>query len=220
MRTLRPLSIAFLSLIVHGATAQDEVRIADIAQMVRKPDLAQENSVRSGLQAAGVEDDRVQQVLSMGKASNLPLGLRTDSALAANAASVKNYNAHKVCTYADEGRDQGSGTGSVNEIYHMPEDLHFPGPLPDPESAVEMTLTDAQRPKPSRAGLEKRMRQARSRDTRCRVRYLRPRLTTAPFCPNWPGNGLASRRSMPWCSAATNATGPPASTPSNGSTRN
>ncbi|MCC6912014.1 MAG: hypothetical protein IT224_08315 [Flavobacteriales bacterium] len=163
MRTLRPLSIAFLSLIVHGATAQDEVRIADIAQMVRKPDLAQENSVRSGLQAAGVEDDRVQQVLSMGKASNLPLGLRTDSALAANAASVKNYNAHKVCTYADEAGTKVLVQVPVNENYHMPEDLRTSQDLYLilPESAVEMTLTDAQRPKPSKGPDWKRMRQAK-----------------------------------------------------------
>ncbi|MBK6370587.1 MAG: hypothetical protein IPF64_12425 [Flavobacteriales bacterium] len=109
--------------------------------MVRKPDLAQENSVRSGLQAAGVEDDRVQQVLSMGKASNLPLGLRTDSALAANAASVKNYNAHKVCTYADEAGTKVLVQVPVNENYHMPEDLRTSQDLYRSylESAVEMT---------------------------------------------------------------------------------
>lgn len=144
-------------------SAQDAVRITDIAQLVRKPDLAQDQAVRSGMQAAGVAEERAERVLALGKATNLPSGLSTDSALAANAAAVRNYNAHKVCTYADEAGPNVLVQVPAAENYHMPEDLRSGEDiyLVLPEAALEMALTDAQRPKPSKGPDWKRMKEAR-----------------------------------------------------------
>lgn len=163
MRSYRPFPILMLFILSHSALAQDAVRIADIAQLVRKPDLALDPAVRSGLQAAGVAAERSQQVLSLGKASNLPAGLSTDSALAANAAAVRNYNAHKVCTYADETGPRVLVQVPAAQNYHMPEDLRSREDLflVLPESAVETALMDAQRPKPSKGPSWKQMREAR-----------------------------------------------------------
>lgn len=143
--------------------AQDAVRITDIAQLVRKPDLAQDPAVRSGLQAAGVADEKVQQALTLGKESNLPSGLKTDSALAANAAAVRNYSAHKVCTYADEAGPKVLVQVPAAENYHMPEALRSREDiyLVLPETALEMALTDAQRPKPSKGPSWRRMNEVR-----------------------------------------------------------
>lgn len=163
MRSLRPFLISTTLTFGLSASAQDAIRITDIAQLVRKPDLAQDQAVRSGMQAAGVADDRTQQALTLGKASNLPVGLRTDSALAANAAAVRNYNAHKVCSYADEAGPQVLVQVPASENYHMPEDLRSREDifLVLPESALETALTDAQRPKPSKGPDWKRMKEAR-----------------------------------------------------------
>lgn len=162
MRNPCPLLIAVL---VSGlsVTAQDAVRITDIAQLVRKPDLAQDPAVRSGLQAAGVDDARTQQALTLGKSANLPRGLSTDSALAANSGAVRNYHAHKVCTYADADGPQVLVQIPVSENYHMPEDLRTQEDmyLVLPEAALETALTDAMRPKPSKGPDYKRMREAK-----------------------------------------------------------
>ncbi len=156
------LIIAALS-VGSVATAQDAVRITDIAQLVRKPDLSQDQAVRSGMQAAGVAEERAQKALSLGKAINLPAGLSTDSALAANAAAVRNYSAHKVCSYADEAGQKVLVQVPASENYHMPEDLRSREDmfLVLPESALETALTDAQRPKPSKGPDWKRMKEAR-----------------------------------------------------------
>ena len=55
MRLHLTLPVAFVLFTGPLAHSQNEVRITDIAQMVRKPDLAQDAAVRSGMQAA---DDR------------------------------------------------------------------------------------------------------------------------------------------------------------------
>jgi len=143
--------------------AQDNVIITDIAQLIRKPDLAQDPAVRSGMQAAGVAEDRMQSALANGRDTNLPLGLSTDSARAANASAVKNYSAHKVCAYADEAGAKVIVQVPVSENYHMPEDLRSKQDLylVLPESALETALTDAQRPKPSMGPSWRRMKEAR-----------------------------------------------------------
>lgn len=163
MRNPCPALILSLLSIGTAATAQDAVRITDIAQLVRKPDLSQDQAVRSGMQAAGVAEERAAKALSLGKATNLPAGLSTDSALAANAAAVRNYNAHKVCSYADEAGPKVLVQVPASENYHMPEDLRSREDLflVLPESALETALTDAQRPKPSKGPSWKRMKEAR-----------------------------------------------------------
>lgn len=159
MRSQFPL-VASLALLVSSIChAQDAVRITDIAQLVRKPDLAQDASVRSGMQAAGVDAEKALRALTFGKDANLPVGLTTDSALAANAAAVKNYNAHKVCEFSDDGGPKVLVQVPVSENYHMPEDLRSQEDLylVLPESALETAMTDAQRYKPSKGPDWKRM---------------------------------------------------------------
>ena len=162
MRILLPAVLIGLlpCITVYG---QDAVRINDIAQMVRKPDLAQDPAVRSGLQAAGVAEEKAQHALTLGKAERLPTGLRTDSALAANAGAGRHYNARKVCSYADEVGPKVLVRVPASENYHMPEDLRSREDiyLVLPEGAVSMALTDAQRPKPSKGPDWKRMKEAR-----------------------------------------------------------
>lgn len=157
--------LLFGGILLHVDTtqAQDAVVISDIAQLVRKPDLSQDGAIRSGMQAAGVAEEKAQQVLSLGKAQNLPVGLRTDSALAANAGAVRNYSAHKVCNYADASGPKVLVQVPVAENHHMPEDLRSQADLylVLPEGAVATALMDAQRPKPSKGPSWRRMRKAR-----------------------------------------------------------
>jgi len=163
MRIQGPLLFVLTALSVPAVVAQDAVWITDIAQLVRKPDLAQDAALRSGMQAAGLDEARMQQAMDLGKNANLPLGLSTDSALAANSSAVRNYSAHKVCTYADGANIQVLVKVPVSENYHMPEDLRAREDiyLVLPEVALETAITDAQRPKPSKGPDYKRMREAR-----------------------------------------------------------
>lgn len=153
-------SVVVLSLSTH---AQDAVRITDIAQLVRKVDLAQDAAVRSGMQASGVDNEKAEKALALGKDANLPAGLTTDSARAANAAAVRNYSAHKVCSFLDEAGPRVLVQVPVSENYHMPEDLRSPQDLylVLPEEALETAITDAERYKPSKGPDWKRMRPAR-----------------------------------------------------------
>jgi len=163
MRSSRSLLLFSTTFVVFGCMAQDAVRITDLAQMVRKPDLAEDRSVRSGMQAAGLDNDRIELALHNGKASQLPIGLSTDSALAINAELAQNYRAHRICSYSD-------GTGSqvlvqvlMEENHHMPNELRSKQDLylVFPEEAVEMNLTDARRPKASPGPNWERMKPAK-----------------------------------------------------------
>ena len=159
MRTFRTLSLLPVALFALGAIAQDAVRITDIAQMVRKPDLAHDKSVRSGMQAAGVADDRIHEALTHGKATNLPAGLRTDSALAINAEMISNYRAHRVCTFTDEAGLQVLVQVLMEENHHMPNDLRSKEDiyLVFPEAALDMNIYENTRPKASPGPNWKRM---------------------------------------------------------------
>lgn len=162
---MRKLFFPFMALFALPvlAQAQDLVRITDIAQLVRKPDPSQDPALRSGLQAAGIVDEKAEEVMTLGKADKLPNGLRTDSALAANAGAVRNYNARKVCTYADEAGAKVLVQVPAAENYHMPEELRSREDiyLVLPETALESKLTDAQRPKPSKGPSWRRMKEVR-----------------------------------------------------------
>jgi hypothetical protein len=142
---------ALLLLTAPLASAQDAVRITDIAQMVRKPDLAKDPAIRSGMQAAGMDEERMNSALSLGKSVFLPAGLSSDSALAANIAAGANYKAHRVCNYTDEAGPKVLVKVPVDENTHMPEDLRSDQDLylVLPEGALGTALTDAMRPKPS-----------------------------------------------------------------------
>jgi hypothetical protein len=142
---------ALLLLTAPLASAQDAVRITDIAQMVRKPDLAKDPTLRSSMQAAGVDEERMNTALNLGKSTNLPSGLATDSALAVNSAEGANYKAHRVFNYTDEAGPKVLVKVPVDENTHMPEDLRSQQDLYIvlPEAALETALTDAMRPKPS-----------------------------------------------------------------------
>lgn len=159
MRILLTLPIALVLLTGPLAHCQSEVRITDIAQMVRKPDLAQDAAVRSGMQAAGMDEERMKSALELGKASNLPAGLRTDSALAANNAEGGNYKAHRVCSYSDEAGTKVLVKLAAEENTHMPEDMRAAKDMYIvlPENALETAITDAMRPKPSAGPNWKRM---------------------------------------------------------------
>ena len=142
---------ALLLLTAPAASAQEAVRITDIAQMVRKHDLAKDPAIRSGMQAAGMDEERMNNALDLGKAANLPVGLSTDSALAANIAAGANYKAHRICNYTDEAGPKVLVQVPVEENTHMPEDLRSDQDMYIvlPEGALGTALTDAMRPKPS-----------------------------------------------------------------------
>jgi len=123
MRSSRSFLFFSTTFVVFGCMAQDAVRITDLAQMVRKPDLAEDRAVRSGMQAAGVDNARIELALHNGKASQLPIGLSTDSALSVNAELAQNYCAYCICSYSDGTGFQVLVQVLVEENYHMFNEL-------------------------------------------------------------------------------------------------
>lgn len=163
MLSSRTLLLLSSTLVVFGCVAQDAVRITDLAQMVRKPDLAQDLSVRSGMQAAGVDNARIELALHNGKASQLPAGLSTDSALAVNAELAQNYRVHRICSYSDSTGGKVLVQVLMEENHHMPNELRSKQDLylVFPEEALDLNLTDARRPKPSPGPNWERMKPAK-----------------------------------------------------------
>lgn len=135
-----------------GLAAQENLRITDIRTLAGSADLASDKAALAGLQAAGLEEQRVSEALAMGKKDHWPEGIRSDSARTVNRISAQNYQAHRFCTFADTLGSHVVVWVPAKENYHMPEDLR---PKQDlylvlPENAVERGITDAQRPKPSK----------------------------------------------------------------------
>ncbi|MBK9764583.1 MAG: hypothetical protein IPO87_14830 [Flavobacteriales bacterium] len=103
------------------------------------------------MQAAGVDNARIELALHNGKASQLPIGLSTDSALSVNAELAQNYRAHRICSYLDGAGPQVLVQVLVERTTTCPMSYGATRTFiwSSLEAAVEMNLTDARRPKAS-----------------------------------------------------------------------
>lgn len=161
VRTLLPLALVLLStLAVHS---QQQVRLIDPTALLLNTDAANDPTIRSGLQAAGINTELQTRINAFSAPDLWPEGLATDSARRANAGAFRNLFALHVCDYPT-----AEGPISVLELpmagnYHMNEELRARSDLflfvrqsgweaVEPEVVVE---------KPSRGPAWQRMKRAK-----------------------------------------------------------
>ncbi|HEX2616577.1 MAG TPA: hypothetical protein VHL57_03490 [Flavobacteriales bacterium] len=145
---MRAISLPLL-LITSVLSAQTTVHIAVPAALDHAPDVRDGKGLATGLAAAGVPQDRQDKLYGYGDHALWPAGLATDSARAANAAAIGNYNCARVCTYLQDSLEMTVLELPSKENIHMPEDLR---PAVDlylllPSSALAEEVV--QRPTPS-----------------------------------------------------------------------
>jgi hypothetical protein len=121
VRTLFPLSL--LLTLSFASWGQQQVRLIDPSALLLNPDAANDASIRSGLQAAGVSDELQTRITSFSGQHLWPSGLATDSLRKANAGAIRNLFALHVCDFPT-----AEGPISVLELpmannYHMNEEL-------------------------------------------------------------------------------------------------
>lgn len=161
VRTLLPLSL--LLTLTFTAWGQQQVRLIDPSALLLNPDAANDPSIRSGLQAAGISTELQTRITSFSAQYLWPEGMATDSARKAYAGAMRNLFALHVCDYPT-----AEGPISVLELpaannYHMNEELRAKSDLflfvrqsgwevVEPEVVVE---------KPSRGPAWQRMKRAK-----------------------------------------------------------
>ena len=188
MQFLRPSLLLLTCSSVIGLAAQENLRIIDIRTVSTANGLASDKAALAGLQAAGIAEQRVQEALALAKPEQWPTGIRSDSARTENRMAARNYTAHRFCSYADTTGSHVVVWVPAKENVHMPEDLR---PRQDlyltlPEDAVERSLTDAQRAKPSKGRAGATCPPPRS----CNRTGCSPLTTWAAIpkpWPHWPG---------------------------------
>ena len=146
-------SVLFV-LVIGGVpmTAQDVVRLADPTALVLNMDLAQDRTAMAGMQAAGLDETTIQEVVRQQSTSKWPVGMRTDSARAENGGAMKNLALRKVCDYStDEGLMSIVAIRALDNL-HMPDDLRSGADvyLVVRASGLAQAEAAAQRPAPSR----------------------------------------------------------------------
>ncbi len=158
----RNLLLPFL-LLPLGVLAQNAVRITDPGAIVIRPELSHDPSAQAGMQAAGLSETIIAEAERLSEPANWPIGLRTDSARAANRAAIANYAAFVVCEYSTD-----DGAVSLLSIptaynYQMPEDLRSQQDLYLVVRAfgLQMLITSPVKDPPSAGPSWRRLRPAR-----------------------------------------------------------
>lgn len=125
----RAYVLPLLLLIASNTIAQQVVRLADAQMLVRNPDLSLDRSAIAGMQAAGLQQETIENVLRGSDAKNWPAGLRTDSALMVNRLAVRNYASLLVCEYNNGIENMSIVSVATKDNYHMPDDMRTAGDL-------------------------------------------------------------------------------------------
>lgn len=160
MRILLPVLTV---LIATASLAQPHVKIIDPAVLDAAPDVRKAKGAQAGLQASGITREQEELVLKYGDRAYWPIGIRNDSARAANAPYVRNYACFRVCTYLQDSTPMAVLMVPARENIHMPEEMR---PLADfylvaPERALTAANTGKPRPEISRGPRWKDRPQAR-----------------------------------------------------------
>ncbi|MCB0765398.1 MAG: hypothetical protein R2815_09480 [Flavobacteriales bacterium] len=152
MLTTRSIPVLCALLASSWLSAQNDLRITDVTALSGTIDPATDKAAMAGLQAAGLPDEQVKEVMAHASPDQWPPGLRTDSARTANATAARNYVAQRVCTYLDSDRTMEVVRIPVMANIHMPDELRMPHDfhLLLPSTSVEVMQAVAQRPKPSK----------------------------------------------------------------------
>ncbi len=132
--------------------AQEMMRIVDPTAIVNHAELAKDHAAKAGLQAAGLDDAAITEVLMLSDEKNWPAGLRTDSARAANAGTIRNYTVRQVCAYSTDGGLLTIVAVRAVENLHMPEELRSRNDiyLLMRNGGLQPLEKNAQKPAPSR----------------------------------------------------------------------
>lgn len=124
---LRALALSPALLAGLLAAAQANVRIIEPSAIVDHPDLAHDAAALAGLKAAGIAPEGVQDILRLSEPAAWPIGLRSDSARAANRGALRNYAAFLACSYATDEGSMAIVSIPAALNHHMPGDLHPAG---------------------------------------------------------------------------------------------
>jgi hypothetical protein len=160
MRTLLTPSLLLISLC---GLAQQQVRITDPKAIVADQQLHRSKAAEECLRTSGLSVEQQEIVLAFSEPGLWPMGLRSDSARAANGPYVRNYAAYRVCTYTEDSVKRSVLMVPARSNIHMPEDLR---PQADfyfavPDVALEEVVAAQPRPAISRGPRWKNLREAR-----------------------------------------------------------
>ena len=146
-----------------AAQTNTSVRITDPNALVLEPQVAGNEAAHAGMQAAGLNADVMARAAALSVPAIWPVGLRTDSARAANTGALKNYNAYLVCEYASPEGPLMLVLLPASGNYHMPDDLRASDDLYLVLRAggVQVVETVEKRPPPSKGPNWKNMRPAK-----------------------------------------------------------
>ena len=102
MKFIRP-SLLLLSFLAFAACqAQNAVRIVDISALAKVRTVEGDHAVEAALAAAGSPEQQVRAVMASGNKMLWPAGIRSDSALVANAVHIQNYRCFRVGTFPQD----------------------------------------------------------------------------------------------------------------------
>ncbi|MBK7298761.1 MAG: hypothetical protein IPI91_19970 [Flavobacteriales bacterium] len=105
--------------------AQTEVRITNVAALSEPVNIGADPIARAGIQAQGVEQERLEEVINFSRPAYWPIGLRSDSARNVNAETAKNYVAFLVCSYHTAEIPMVIIRIPAASNIHMPEDMRM-----------------------------------------------------------------------------------------------
>lgn len=149
MRTLL-LTIAGLS--AFGSFAQQQLKVTDPKAIDKGYKLHKSKAAATCLHASGITTEQEDIVVQFSDVGYWPQGIRSDSAMAANAPYVQNYATFRICSFTEDSVLRSVLMVPARANTHMPEDMR---PLADfylvvPDSALENVKSAEPRPTISR----------------------------------------------------------------------
>jgi hypothetical protein len=149
---MRNSIIASLLLWSAGAMAQQQVKITDAASLDKGSDLHKSKAGEASIKASGLTPEQQDLVVLYCDAAYWPVGIRNDSARAANAPYIQNYVAYRVSSFEEDSVKRSVIMVPALGNIHMPEDMR---PLADfymvvPEKALQEVVAAKPRPTISR----------------------------------------------------------------------
>lgn len=143
-----------LSILAIGLTgfAQQHVKITDASVLDNPEPVRKSRSAEAALQAAGVTEEQMAQVMSYGDTDHWPEGIKTDSLRLRNQPYIQNYTCFRVASFVEDSTAKTIIMVPARENIHMPEAMR---PLSDfyllvTDKSIAEVNTGKQRPEISR----------------------------------------------------------------------
>lgn len=125
MAPLRTLILLTFVPFTFDLCAQTEVRITNVSALNEPVNIGSDPIAKAGIQAQGIEQERMTEVINYSSPAYWPVGLRTDSARVLNAEMAKNFVAYLVCSYHTAEIPMVILRIPAVSNFHMPEDMRM-----------------------------------------------------------------------------------------------